>query len=420
MKVKVDLIISGAEQLLTFSGPAAPRRGEEMADPVVIEKGALAVCRGLIVAVGSTEEILKHYEVGDEGIHYPVPGRVVMPCFVDPHTHLVYGGTREGEFMQRLQGADYLEILAAGGGILNTVQATRAASEEELYARGERLLNIFLQHGVGTVEAKSGYGLDTATELKQLHLTRRLDQGHPVDIVPTFLGAHAFPPEYSHDHDAYVDLVVEEMLPRVAAENLAQYCDVFCEKGVFSIAQSRKVLLAARALGLEPKIHADEIVSFGGAELAAEVGALTADHLLRVSPEGIAGMVRAGVIAVLLPGTAFFLMKKAYAPARKLIAEGLAVALSTDCNPGSSPTQAINLILTLACLEMKMTPAEVLCAVTINAAYALGRGDRVGSLEPGKEADIIVVDAPNYNYIPYHYGVNLVEKVFKKGVLVVG
>ncbi len=416
----VDLLIKNAAQLLTFAGGSGPRKGGEMAAPALVEDGAVAALAGKIVAVGKTAEVESSVALLDGAAVHSARGKVVMPCFVDPHTHVIYGGTREGEFLQRLQGADYLEILEAGGGILNTVRATREATEEELVKKGARLLDHFLRAGVGTVEVKSGYGLDTETELKQLRAAHRLDNLHEVDLVHTFLGAHAFPIEYADNREAYVDLVVNEMIPAVAAENLAEFCDVFCEQKIFSIEQSRRILEAGKKHGLQPKLHADEIVTYGGAELGAEVGAVSADHLLQISDKGIADMAAAGVIAVLLPGTAFFLMKDKYAPARRMIEEGVPVALSTDCNPGSSPTQAMHLILSLACLNMKMTPAEALTASTINAAYAIGRGNLVGSLETGKQADILIMDAPNYDYIPYHYGINLVETVFKKGKKVVG
>jgi imidazolonepropionase len=419
MRTAADLIIRGAAQLLTFAGQG-PRTGKELADPALIEDGAVAALDGTIVAVGRTADVLRNVDLQPGAVEYNAAGKVVLPCFVDPHTHLVYGGSREGELLQRLDGAQYLDILAAGGGILSTVRATRAATEAELVSAGRKRLDYFLQAGVGTVEAKSGYGLDTDSELKQLRAAHTLAASHPVDVVHTFLGAHAFPEEYKDNREAYVDMVIKEMLPRVAAEKLAEFCDVFCEQSVFTVEQARRILEAGKRYGLKAKIHADEIVSFGGAELAAEVGAVSADHLLQASERGIREMARAGVIAVLLPGTAFFLMKQDYAPARKMIEAGVPVALSTDCNPGSSPTQAMNLILSLACLGMKMKPAEALAAATINAACAVGRGHLVGSLETGKQADILVMDAPNYNYIPYHYGINLVEAVFKKGRQVVG
>ncbi|MBS4030134.1 MAG: imidazolonepropionase [Clostridiales bacterium] len=420
MQLSADLLITGAAQLLTFSGLDGPRTGSEMSNLSLVEDGALAARDGKIVAVGKTSEVVKNVALLPGAQVVSAHGKVVMPCFVDPHTHLVCGGSREGEFLLRLDGAEYLDILAAGGGILSTVKATRQASEAELLQKGLKLLDHFLCAGVGTVEAKSGYGLDMETELKQLRVAHSLDNTHPVDVVHTFLGAHAFPPEFAGRREEYVDLIVGELIPKVAAEGLAEFCDVFCENTVFTIEQSRKILEAGKQHGLKPKIHADEIVSCGGAELAAEVGAVSADHLLQISNQGIKKMAEAKIVAVLLPGTAFFLMKDKFAPARRLIEAGVPVALSTDSNPGSSPTQAMALILSLACLGMKMKPAEALTAATINAAYAIDRGHLVGSLEVGKKADILIMDAPNYNYIPYHYGINLVETVFKNGKKVVG
>lgn len=420
MTLQADLLITDAAQLLTFAGPDRPRAGREMACIPLVEEGAVAACNGKIVAVGKTNDVVRSIKLVPGAQVASARGKVVMPCFVDPHTHLVYGGSREGEFLQRLEGADYMDILAAGGGILSTVRATRQATEAELTKNGLKLLDHFLRAGVGTVEAKSGYGLDTETELKQLRVAHAIDREHPVEVVHTFLGAHAFPPEFSEQRQAYVDLLVREMIPRVASEKLAEFCDVFCEENIFTLEQTRRILKAGKQHGLRPKLHADEMTAYGGAELAAEMGAVTADHLLQVSDTGIEKMARMGVIAVLLPGTAFFLMKNRYAPARRMLDAGVPVALSTDSNPGSSPTQAMSLILTLACLGMKMKPAEALTAATINAAYAIDRGHVTGSLEPGKQADILIMDAPNYHYIPYHYGVNLVETVFKRGKKVVG
>ena len=317
MKQPVDLLIKNAAELLTFAGPHRARRGAEMEEIGMIAHGAVAAREGKIVAAGETAAVLEEVaplaraEVVDAG------GKVVMPCLVDPHTHLVFGGSREGEFEQRLRGADYLEILEKGGGILNTVQATRESSFEELLASARRRLGYFLRAGVGTLEVKSGYGLDLETELKQLEVARRLSQTSPADMAFTFLGAHAFPPEYAQDREGYVELVINEMLPAVTAAGLAEFCDVFCEEKIFTVDQSRRILEAARRHGLKPKLHADEIVPYGGAELAAAVGAVSADHLLQISPEGIARMADKQVIGVLLPGAAFFLMKEKYAPARE-------------------------------------------------------------------------------------------------------
>jgi imidazolonepropionase len=318
----------------------------------------------------------------------------------------------------RLQGATYLEILQAGGGILATMRKTRQATEEELIRKASHRLDRFLQYGVTTVEAKSGYGLDWENEWKQLRVARRLHETHPVDVVSTFMGAHAVPDEYRDNPDRYVDSVVEEMIPQVAEKGLAEFCDVFCEEGVFSLEQSRRVLETGRRYGLVPKIHADEMEATGGAELAAELGAISADHLLKVSDHGIRRLAESGVIAVLLPGTAFYLLT-AFARAREMIDAGVAVALSTDCNPGSSPTMSMLMILNLACLYMKMTPAETIAAATINAAHAIGRGRTIGSLEEGKQADLVLLDAPHYAFLQYQFGINLVDTVIKKGRVVV-
>lgn len=415
MKQRADFLLDNAGQLLTFAGPPGPRCGRDMENAGLVENGAVAAYHGTIVAAGPREEVLQQIELQTHATIQDAGGNVVLPCFVDPHTHLVWAGSREDEFALRLQGADYLDILKAGGGILNTVRATRFATPEELAAAACKRLDSLLAAGVGTVEVKSGYGLNLETEIKQLRVAKQLGETHALDVVTTFLGAHAFPPEYSHDREAYVQLVTEEMIPQIASLGLAEFCDVFCEDHVFTVEQSHRILSAGKKHGLQPKLHADEIVSTGGAQLAADVGAVSADHLLMASAQGIAAMAKAGTIAVLLPGTAFFLMKKHYAPARDMINAGVPVALSTDCNPGSSPTTAMHLIISLACLQMGMSPLEALTAATINAAYALGRGSTVGSLEAGKQADIIVTSVRNYREIPYLYGVSPIYQVYKKG-----
>ncbi|MFO7951387.1 MAG: imidazolonepropionase [Bacillota bacterium] len=415
MKQPADFLVKNASQLLTMAGPERPRKGEEMEDLGQVEQGAVAAWDGNIVAVGETAEVLEQIELVPYAEVIDAWGKVVMPCMADPHTHLVYGGSREEEFEQRIKGADYLEILEKGGGILSTVKATRDTSFKELVHSGRRRLTHFLRCGVGSLEVKSGYGLNLESEVKQLKAARYIHETSPADMTFTFLGAHAFPPEYRQEKEKYVDLVTETMLPKIAKEGLAQFCDVFCEEKIFSIDQSRRVLEAGKKYNLKPKLHADEIVPFGGAELAAEVGAVSADHLLQISPTGIDRMAEKQVIGVLLPGTAFFLMKNEYAPARDMIEAGVPIALSTDCNPGSSPTEAIHLIMSLACLQMKMTPAEVLTATTINATYAMGVGNLSGSLEKGKQADLLIVTAPNHKYIPYNYGINMVDRVYKRG-----
>ncbi|RUS46200.1 imidazolonepropionase [Cohnella sp. AR92] len=410
--------IRNAAQLITMAGPnEKPRTGAAMSELGVIENGGLVLDGERIAFVGSDAEAASFVERSEGGHEVTVidaTGRTVAPGLVDPHTHVVFAGSRESELDMRLHGATYMQIMNAGGGIHYSTERMREASEEQLVRETEKRLDRFLAHGVTTIEAKSGYGLRLEDELKQLRAARALNERHPVELVSTFMGAHAVPREYKTDPDAYVRLVVEEMIPAVAREGLAEYCDVFCEEGVFTPEQSRAVLEAGKQWGLKPKIHADEIVPYGGAELAAEVGAVSAEHLLRASGEGIRAMAAKGVIAVLLPGTAFFLMTKP-ADARAMIEAGVPVALSTDRNPGSSPTESLPFVMNLACLTMGMTPSEVLTACTINAAHAIGRADRIGSLEPGKQADVVIFDAPNYLYLQYHYAVNLVETVIKQG-----
>ncbi|AKM18670.1 Imidazolonepropionase [Geobacillus sp. 12AMOR1] len=414
------LFVRRARQLVTLAGSsAAPLVKEKMSDLGIIENGSVWIENGTIVAVGADDELARQFaDRLAEAEVIDAKGKTVTPGLVDPHTHLVYAGSREHEWTMRLHGATYMEIMNAGGGIHATTKATREASEEMLYEESKRRLDQFLLHGVTTVEAKSGYGLSLEHEIKQLEVAKRLDDTHPVDIVSTFLGAHAVPPEWKHDPDKYVRLVIDEMIPEVSRRGLAEFNDVFCERGVFTPDQARLILEAGKEHGLTPKIHADEIEPYGGAELAAEVGAISADHLLRASDEGIRRMADGGVIGVLLPGTAFFLMTQA-ADARRLIDAGVPVALATDCNPGSSPTVSLPLVMSLACLHMGMTPAEAMAAATINAAHAIGRAHLVGSLEPGKKADLVMFNVPNYVQIMYHYGVNHVETVIKGGEVVV-
>ena len=341
-----------------------------------------------------------------------------LPGYVDPHTHPVFFKTREEEFEMRIQGKSYEEIAAAGGGIRNSVRALRQASFDQLVELTYRRIREFIPYGTTTIEAKSGYGLSLQDELKSLRVLKKVSQLLPVTIVPTFLGAHEVPDEYRSRREKYIELLIKEMIPAVAEEKLAVFCDIFTEKNVFSIAESEQILLAAKAHGLKLKLHADELHPLGGAELAARVGAVSADHLLMVSDEGITAMRDAGVVPVLLPGTAFFLGKPQYAPARKMIAAGLPVALATDYNPGSSFTQNMNFILSLACTQMKMLPAEALWAATLNSARAIGLEKTVGSLQTGKKADIILLDVPNYRYIPYHYAMNHVKIVVRHGEVI--
>ncbi|QKG84600.1 imidazolonepropionase [Kroppenstedtia pulmonis] len=413
------LLIRHAQQLVTLKGSSqAPLRGKEMNRLTIIEDGSLWIEDGVIQYVGQDAEVLK--AIGsriDEADVIDATGHLVTPGLVDPHTHLVFAGSRENEFNMRLNGSTYMEIMNAGGGIHATTTATRNADQEQLLEESTRRLNRFLHHGVTTIEAKSGYGLSLEHELKQLEVAQKLNQQHVVDIVSTFMGAHAVPLPCREKPDDFVDEVVEVMIPEVARRRLAEFNDVFCERGVFTPEQSRRVLEAGLQHGLLPKIHADEIEPYGGAELAAAVGAVSADHLLKASDQGIQAMAEQGVIAVLLPGTAFFLMEES-ANGRKMIDAGVPVALSTDCNPGSSPTVSLPLIMNLGCLKMGMTPAEVLAASTINAAHAIKRGHEIGSLETGKKADVVIFDVPNYMSLQYLYGVNHVSCVIKNGQVV--
>ena len=418
-KIKVDFLVHNAGQLVTVAGYSQrPKRGAALADIGLVENGALAAQDGIIVAVGPAAQVLEQVQPTENATVIDAGGRVVLPGLVDPHTHVVFAGSREHELEMKIAGMGYLEILARGGGILDTVRATRAAGREELVATGRKYLDQMLAQGTTTAEVKSGYGLSTADEIKILEVVRELRNSHPVDLVPTFLGAHAIPIEYKANPDQFVRLVMEEMLPAVAREGLAEFCDVFCEEGVFTVEQSRQILLAARRLGMQSKLHADEIVSLGGAELAVELGAVSADHLMAVSAEGIGQLAESGTMAVILPATTFCLMGKKYAPARSMIEQGVAVALASDFNPGSSPVNSMQIVMSLACRQLKMMPAEVISAVTINAAHALGRAARVGSLEAGKQADLVIFDALDYRYLMYRFGTNLAMTVIKSGKVV--
>ncbi|MCI2256411.1 imidazolonepropionase [Domibacillus sp. PGB-M46] len=401
-----------------YSNQKGPRTKAAMSDIGFIEDGSVWIEDGIIQAVGTTAELEKIYGQKEAEI-IDAAYRLVTPGLVDPHTHVVYGGTREKEFEMRLEGASYMDIMNAGGGIHATARMTREAEEEELISQTWRRLDSFLAHGVTTIESKSGYGMNWETERKQLQVMKALQKRHPIDIVSTFMGAHAVPPEFKGREDEFVDLIIEEMLPAVAKEKLAEFNDVFCEKNVFTPEQSRRILEAGKTYGLVPKIHADEIVSYGGAELAAEVGAISAEHLLKASDEGIEAMAEAGTIACLLPATALYLREEA-AQGRKMIDRGVAVAISTDCNPGSSPTTSMPLVMNLACISMRLTPAEALTAATYNAACAIRREDAIGSIEKGKQADFVLWNVKSYQELQYLFGVNHVRSVWKKGVQVAG
>ena len=417
--VQADLIIEAAAELVTLSGEGVrPRRGAEMQELGILRHGALAARRGTIAWIGPTTELREAVQPLAFSRWIDATGKTVLPGLVDAHTHLVFAGSRENEFALRIQGKSYQEIAAAGGGINATVAATRQASKEALKRLARRSLDRMLVHGTTTAEAKSGYGLDLAAELKILEVIRELNTEGPVELVPTFLGAHETPPEFRDNPQAYVDLVVTRMLPVVASRKLAKFCDVFCEAGVFSPEQAERILRAAADLGLESRIHADEMTDQGAAALAARLRARTAEHLLLANDDGIRRMAQAGTIAVLLPGTAYFLNLGRYARARDMIAAEVPVALGTDFNPGSCMTESLPLILSLACTQMRMLPAEAITAATINAAWAVGSANQVGSLEVGKQADLLVLDAPSHQHLCYHFGVNLIDKVVKRGRIV--
>jgi len=352
-----------------------------------------------------------------EGIEHTIDAgnSIVLPAFADPHTHLVFGGTREDEFNLRIKGRKYMEIAAMGGGINSTVRETRKASEEQLFENAVKNIRDMIAHGTASFEIKSGYGLETQTELKQLRVIRRLQETQPVDIKATFLGAHEIPPEFSNNKEGYVSLLCKEMLPAVKEQGIAEYCDIFCETGVFDIEESHKILNTAAELGFKLRIHADEITPIGGAELAAELGAVSADHLVYISDTGIKRMVEAGTVFTMLPGTTFFLMSDKYAPARKILESGGILALSTDFNPGSSYTHSMPMVITIACLKMGLTIEEGINAATINGAYSLGLQDITGSIHPGKQADLIFLKAPSYKFLVYNFGVNRIGAVMKKG-----
>lgn len=411
-----DIVIVNAEELLTLAeGGQKPRTGKQMRELGIIHDGAVAIKEGKIVATGKTQEVTKTFRA-----EYVInaKGKLVLPGFVDPHTHLVFAGSLEDEFQLRVEGASRMELLSAGGGILKIVKETRRARTEKLVTLGLERLDSMLAHGTTTVEAKSGYGLNTADEVKILEATRRLNWLHCVNVVATFMGAHAVPPEYKGNPAEYVTAITEEAIPQVAEKELAEFCDVLCERKIFSLEQAKRVLVKGKACGLKPKIHADTLSMLGGAEIAADVGAVSADHLLFSSTGGIKAMAEKGVIAVLLPAAAFNLMMGRYADARLMIECGVPVALGTgfsaDCWMENQ-----QLVIAMACHLIHMTPAEAITAATINAAHAVNRAGEVGSLEVGKRADVAVLNASNHRVLGYHFGVNLVDKVIKNGRLVV-
>ena len=416
---QVELLIHSAGQVCVVPGPDGPQRGDALGELGLIEDGAVAVREGRIVAVGKTAVLRAHY-TADETLD--ANGCCLIPGFVDPHSHLPWVGDRAGEFEQRIAGASYMEIMAAGGGIMSTVRQVRQATVEQLVAENLPRLDRMLRLGTTSLEAKTGYGLSVEAELKQLEAIVALDAQHPIELTPTFLPAHAVPAEYRGRTDDYVDLVIAEMLPagaRWMRENgRSLFCDVFCEEGVFDLAQTRRILERAKALGYGLKVHADEFVGLGGTKLAVELGAISADHLVQTPAADIAALGQGNTIAVGLPGTPFGLGHSHYTPAQEILAAGGALALATDCNPGTCWTESMQMVIALACRYMGLTQAQALAAATLNSAHAIGRGAEVGSLEVGKQADMLILETADYRHLGYRFGGNLVQTVIKKGRVV--
>ncbi len=414
LQKRATLLIKNIGQLVTMAGPA-PRLGAQMKQLDIIKNGGIAAAGAEIIAVGKSGEIEGQSTLAENCTVIDAKGAVVTPGLIDPHTHPVFSMTREEEFEMRTLGKTYEEIAQAGGGIRASVRDLRKQPRELILKQTRARLDRLIKHGVTTAEAKSGYGLSTASEIMQLEIIKRLNESHPIELVPTFLGAHEVPDEFQNNRQEYINLLINEMLPEVARRKLAKYCDVFCEENVYTIEESRRIQEAAQKLGLGLKFHADELQSTGAAELAASLGAVSADHLVYISDAGIKALAGSRTVATLLPGTSFSLRSKQYAPARKLIEAGAIVALATDCNPGSSYTECLPFMTTLASLQMRLTAAEALTAITVNAACAIGAQDKIGRLEPGRQADMVIWNMQDYREMPYHYAVNLVGQVIKKG-----
>lgn len=412
----MGIIIKNIDCLVTCEGSYRKKK-EEMKDAKIIENGYVVVKEENIVAVGSGEGYKEYITQGDTILDGR--GKTVTPGLVDPHTHVVYAGSRERELPLKLNKVGYIEILKMGGGILSTVENTRKASVEELAGEARKRLDIMLNHGTTTVESKSGYGLNLESEEKILKVNQLLNESHPIDVVSTFMGAHAIPKEYKENRQEFIRIINEEMIPYISEHKLAEFVDCFCEEGVFTTEECKNILEIGRQHGLKLKIHADEVESVKGAELAGELKATTAEHLIAASDDGIKALADNDVVAVLLPSTAFYLMLGKYARAREMIDKGVAVALATDCNPGTSPTESLQNVMTFACFGMRMFPEEIINAMTINAACAIDRERSVGSIEPGKKADIAMFNSKNLNYLIYHFGINSVDKVIKNGKIVV-
>lgn len=409
-------IIKNIECLVTCSG-SRRKKGKDMGDAAILNEGYVVVDNDRIVAVGSGDGYKNYYSEGDKILDGK--GKTVTPGLVDSHTHVVYGGSREFELPLKLKKMSYIDILESGGGILSTVEETRKCSMEKLVTETRKRLDAMLLHGTTTIESKSGYGLNFGDEVRMLEVNKVLNDTHYIDIISTYLGAHAIPNEYLNDREGYMDLMIKQVIPYVADRGLADFIDCFCEIGVFSVEESRKVLEEGKRHGLKVKIHADEIEAMGGSELAGELKATSAEHLVAANESGINALAKNEVIAVLLPTTSFYLMLDKYAPAREMIENGVPVALATDCNPGTSPTESLQNVMTYACFGLRMLPEEIINAVTINAACAVGRENEIGSIEVGKKADMVMFEAKNLNYLIYHFGVNAVDKVIKNGKVVV-
>jgi len=407
-----DTIIINIGQLHSLSNGGLPRSGKELETTGLLTNAGLAISDGRISELGDSREIERKYS-WDECID--TKGKLALPGFVDCHTHPIFVHTREDEFALRLAGKSYVEIAKAGGGIRSTIQSTRDADEDLLFQLARQRILKMIALGTTTLEAKSGYGLDTASELKQLRVIKRLNDELPIDIVPTFMGAHEFPAAYKNDHAAYIDILCQEMIPAVAEQGIAEFCDIFTEAHVYDLEETRQVLGCAKKHGLKLKMHADEIEPMGGAELAAELGCVSADHLGKTGTKGIIALQKAGVIPVLLPATLFSLRSKTYADALQMQELGLPIAIATDFNPGSCNCDSLPFTISLACLQMGLSPAAAINAATLNAAFAIGRGDSIGSLEPGKQADITLWDIPGLNFIPYHFGSSWLSRVIKHG-----
>ncbi|HTG27937.1 MAG TPA: imidazolonepropionase [Methylomirabilota bacterium] len=417
--MSIATLISGASQLLTLRG-SGPRRGAALANIELVKNGVVLAADGLIVAIGPRAQVEAHPLAGSAQ-RVDAGGRVVLPGFVDSHTHLIHAASRADEYELRITGASYEEIAKRGGGILNSVSKLRVATSDTLKQRAHKALLQFAAYGTTTIEAKSGYGLDLAGELKLLKLHKELSAEQPLDIVSTFLGAHVIPGEFRTRPSGakdYISLLIDQLLPDIAAQKLAEFCDVFCERGAFSVAQSKQILEAGKRYGLRPRIHAEQLSRTGGSQLAVSLGSASCDHLEKINRADIRALAKSKTVATLLPGCDFHLGLKQYAPARDLIDSGAIVALATDYNPGTSPTVSMPMILSLACTQLRMTPAEAITAATINSAYSLGRDKQIGSLEVGKLADIAIFDVDDYREIPYYFGMNTCHTTIKRGQII--